>query len=684
MNASRGEESSVQRGELESPGSYQDITAHRDYSKLRKAAASQSLSKLKEAIIVGGWTAKDIDDNDAFNHAKGKQKQRQHASKSALHMAAWKGCLENVKYLIETVGCDIDAYSKQEFSYGKTAIFFALTQSRPEITKYLLRRGAKVTIVNNKGQSVLSMAATHFSDDTGNEIIQTIQEMETVQGDWWNFRATHSDGFEYGDLDPRFFNDRSLRETDKITPMAINPTDKQTRKGGFLRRNPEAAKWKNACSRHIETSSKKSKKRNRKKAQPLPSLLAEEQHQLARVWDSMLDAASLSSSSPDTLNRDFLLEMLRLSDKQRSSWIPQATTRLTEEFGKARSVRGIEDAMKHPNRPTQRQLQLLEKILVKLQAENKQQQQQQQQQQQEQQDGTTHLHERSSEDDPVGDQSFESSELWMAARREVTDLRMSCLENTDSSILCLPDSPVFVDNSDDLRNLSVEVSKARLVAIDTEWYTPPESISGDEDAKPKAALSTLQLSIWDDENQILAAYVVDLMCKSPVGSNREYDQIAKGLVSNLLDACADVPNPDLPLVLGFAIRHDLPMMWDFLNDADEPRSGNTREASPERVARRKRSGHSRVLDLQSVFATDNAEKHHHHHQQQQPRTSRSKVLNLPGLKACVSRYASVPLSKDCQCSEWGRRPLSKAQLEYAGLDAAILLVLLAERSREGA
>jgi len=49
-----------------------------------------------------------------------------------------------------------------------------------------------------------------------------------------------------------------------------------------------------------------------------------------------------------------------------------------------------------------------------------------------------------------------------------------------------------------------------------------------------------------------------------------------------------------------------------------------------------------------------------------------------GLKACVAKYSQTPLSKEEQCSDWGGRPLSHSQLHYAGLDAAILLYLLAE------
>ena len=151
-------------------------------AQLRRAAGSKCLEALKEA--VQGWTAEEIDGmaNDG---------------KSALHMAAWKGSLENVKYLIETLGCDINIFSKQEFSYGKTPIFFAATQSRQDVLEYLLSKGVKVAIVNNKGQSVLSIASSH---DMPASVLEQIRHLETRQkNDWWNFRESHSDGFEYGE-----------------------------------------------------------------------------------------------------------------------------------------------------------------------------------------------------------------------------------------------------------------------------------------------------------------------------------------------------------------------------------------------------------------------------------------------------------------------------------------------------
>ncbi len=614
--------------------------ATRDYSKLRRAAASQSLSKLKELIALGRWKAKEIDENDAYNQSKGKQKQRQHASKSALHMAAWKGCLDNVKYLVEDVGCDINAYSKQEFSYGKTAIFFALTQSRPDVTAYLLQKGAKVTIVNNKGQSVLSLAASRFQDSESEDILETIQTLEEEQGDWWNFRASHSDGFEYGDLDPRFFEDRPLKETDVVTPLAINPTTKKTRKGGFLRRNPEAIKWKNACR------GQKSKKRTRKK-DPVPSLSPEEEGELDQAWESLLALGVPISLSSEALVREPLLEILRLSDKQRSSWVPQATARLIERFETKNSIEIIEKIKSHPDSISKREGQLLTKILSRLNAGEEAQDNQQ-----------DNIGLQSKKSVCRGNEAFASAELWNIARGEVKDLHVSCLEEADSPILTLSTSPILVDTADILRRVLEKFTSSKVVGIDTEWYTSAQH----GDIKRKSALSTLQLAFWDSQESCLSSFVVDLL-KEENHAHSEFHVLAKTLVWNLLEACRDGASKELPLVMGFAISHDLPVLERFLNKScDESTRSDSSPQSP--------PCYSRVLDIQSLMAAET--KH------------AKRKTGPPGLKTCVADYSSVPLSKECQCSDWALRPLTKAQLEYAGLDAAVLLVLLAEQSRKEA
>jgi ribonuclease D len=95
-------------------------------------------------------------------------------------------------------------------------------------------------------------------------------------------------------------------------------------------------------------------------------------------------------------------------------------------------------------------------------------------------------------------------------------------------------------------------------------------------------------------------------------------------------------------VVGFAMGHDLPKLEEWLEEAPLSRSV--------------------CLDLQLLF--------------------RDSSSQMPGLAACAARFSSLPLSKKEQCSDWKLRPLRTSQLEYAGLDAALLLALLAERRKE--
>ena len=47
-------------------------------------------------------------------------------------------------------------------SYGKTPLFYATTRCRDEVVRLLLEHGAKTRVLNNKGQSVLSLASSHL------------------------------------------------------------------------------------------------------------------------------------------------------------------------------------------------------------------------------------------------------------------------------------------------------------------------------------------------------------------------------------------------------------------------------------------------------------------------------------------------------------------------------------------
>jgi hypothetical protein len=539
-------------------------------AQIRRAAGSQSLEKLQQAVATG-WTAEDIN-------------QQALTGKSALHMAAWQGCLENIHFLLDT-GCDTDCYSRGEFSYGKSAIFFAATRSRNEVINLLLDQGAWVKIVNNKGQSILSIASSHLEP----QIISKIQEKEQEQqGPWWNFRASHSDGLDYGDLDPRFL-DRPLRPEDIVTSWAVNPTTKATRKGGFLKRNPHVAK---------EIAEKQKQPKPQKKV--APSLSDEEVAELEESWKRV--ANGFQRKSEMNLVQD-LATVVRLGDKQRQAWIPNTAETLLELASNdlSRIETFIEVSIV---RVSKREARLLQKLLQRMQQPDR--------------GSESEANELSKpHSTPVKARPSLDSRHWKEACSKVTSLSMDSLEKTTSSIISLPEAPLWVDSTTKLRNLHEQLQTCDIVGVDTEWH--------DVVGNKKAAVATIQIAYL--ENALLKAYVVDLIDVDPA-----YRRLAQHVVEWLFES--DV------IVLGFAFGHDVPMLEAFV-------------------------GHSlphNFLDLQLLMTFDRS--------------------SAPGLKACAARFSSTPLRKDEQCSDWARRPLSQSQLDYAGLDAAVLLVLLAEHAKK--
>ena len=98
----------------------------------------------------------------------------------------------------------------------------------------------------------------------------------------------------------------------------------------------------------------------------------------------------------------------------------------------------------------------------------------------------------------------------------------------------------------------------------------------------------------------------------------------------------------LSYIAGFAVGHDIPKLEAWLGSAA-------------------RLSNENVLDVQRLWT------------EAQP----------PGLAQCASKFSSKTLSKEQQRSDWSVRPLSDKQLEYAALDAAVLLAIVAERASRG-
>lgn len=129
-------------------------------------------------------------------------------TKNALHLAAWKGDLKSIEYLVEAgnkFGLDlVNRVSIGEGNYGKSAIFYAITQDRDDAVKLLISFGANLLIVNNKGQTPSSMSPSHLKNDTRQLIHDKEAEQLSSGMKFINYRDTNSDGKQYGDLDPRF------------------------------------------------------------------------------------------------------------------------------------------------------------------------------------------------------------------------------------------------------------------------------------------------------------------------------------------------------------------------------------------------------------------------------------------------------------------------------------------------
>ena len=140
--------------------------------------------------------------------------------KNALHICAWRGDYETVIHLVETSKkyyptLDIvNIISKGRGNYGKTPIFFALTQCRDDVVRYLISEdaNANLLIVNNKGQTPCSIARSHMSDDTCQLLYNKEAEQLRKGNKFINYRdSIHSDHKLYGDLDPRFPIDNNNR-----------------------------------------------------------------------------------------------------------------------------------------------------------------------------------------------------------------------------------------------------------------------------------------------------------------------------------------------------------------------------------------------------------------------------------------------------------------------------------------
>eukprot|EP00526_Cylindrotheca_closterium_P005077 CAMPEP_0113644106 /NCGR_PEP_ID=MMETSP0017_2-20120614/23206_1 /TAXON_ID=2856 /ORGANISM="Cylindrotheca closterium" /LENGTH=638 /DNA_ID=CAMNT_0000555685 /DNA_START=134 /DNA_END=2046 /DNA_ORIENTATION=- /assembly_acc=CAM_ASM_000147 len=602
------------------------------------AGQKKSSETLQQLIQSKGYQASQLDALAEFH-------------KTPLQQALLEG-----KFLLEQVGCDANVYSKQTFSYGKTAIFFALTQSRRQVVQFLLsRQEVNVSIVNNKGQSVLSLAASH---NIPLELLQTIQSKEESDlTKWWNFRAKHSDNLEYGDLDPRFL-DRPLRDTDVVTEYAVNPTTKKSRKGAFERRNPEAAKeWQRHRQQNKQGETQEKRELNN-------TLSAEQQQAIHNAWEVLLDR---SNSDKDLL--EAIITIVEQSDGLRKPWLSEMANRLLEmryDYNQVSRLTLATNAQDDPmtrSNNNGRTTSLFLKLLAKMKGDGNSEDQKQSHSNMNQK--VSKVKEKATQSPAIDPESLKA---WSNLASQLQHLSISSLEqnpsNDGTKQLTLTDttaSITLVNEYNDLLGMwnrlesLANSDKALIVAMDSEWTTDT-----DHDGSASSILSTLQLAFCDplDETPV-SVYIVDLLVGSESNEDDRFQSLARKLVHWMIygnsehsdDSSGPIRDANMCL-LGFAIGHDLRILRDFCNPSKGSMPTHTNKLR------------SQLLDLQMIL--------------RERRKSQFPTKQLPGLKTCTKLFSSWELSKEEQRSDWSKRPLSKSQVQYAALDAAILLFLLAE------
>ena len=607
--------------------------------------------------------------------------------RSALHHACWRGAIGNVRTLLD-LGCDINSWSTGLYSYGKTPIFYAITRDRSNVVELLLEHGARTRILNNKGQSVLSLAASHLELATVSAVeaaekaegeldaawvarLSQLREEERPivrSGGWLDFRASHPDGETYGDLDPRFLTADELEAISAIGGvlgrLSVNPT---TREGRRLKKlapgTRQALRPRPAARTVVQPSSKWP-------SGPSPSEpsarrdLEEEIEAAVAPIESRLAATSLPSAYELAAAVDALVGALRA---HKGAWLQTAALRL------GRACADTDLLVAAANAPSEDtscndggsggggvgsaagSRGLRKRLLLKAAK-------------------APSVAEAAAAAAKAAVAAEARSEQMEARARAAAVAEGRRAERTAgvSAVAALPPPTTWVCDADGLHQAASALACADRVGIDTEWALAPGS-----DRLGDAVLATVQLGTVDRHSGEERAFVIDALLRPDaqgclcagheVGSDSAAAYTAA--LRLLLERVLLRPPEGAPTPVGFSFVADAKKLarWFIATAGEAQKTALEDEASMisrsdlEDEASMISSIRAMVVDVQ-VLAQ---------------RSGQGTYSHPPSLQAVCHHFLCEVMTKEAQCSDWSLRPLSDEQLSYAGLDASACLRILA-------
>ncbi|KAL7575325.1 hypothetical protein ACA910_001844 [Epithemia clementina (nom. ined.)] len=243
---------------------------------------------------------------------------------------------------------------------------------------------------------------------------------------------------------------------------------------------------------------------------------------------------------------------------------------------------------------------------------------------------------------------------WADACQAVQGLSFAeSLTEDEERHLALKSEPVLIDSTGQLLELeniflhsfSAIGAPPGIVAVDVEFH--------------EGIMSTFQIACCKSSNEVeggtmVDTYVIDMLVAT---QDQKYQEHCRGFVEKLCNCHGKI------LVLGFNVRGDLKAIDQALGTSLFQESDTN----------------DHLLDLQHVFGSTSAP-------QPSLATCTALFCTKGGSMTKTKHKRKVQHSLtgelvDATSRSWGTRPLTREQLEYAALDAAVLLVLLAEKSR---